>query len=200
MIRAAMRGWWTAVVALPVMLVGCSTDDEPEVTTVRKSYSDPLLDRFASNYDYEKGGDGTSKVVSKKRSQYEGSQASGFNKSFQGKNYQTGEVDKAPWWGRKGYEKQVWNGGKNASEGSKRSRFGSRKSTLAGRSARGAGEGYKTGSYATGAAYEQGTNRLGKPRDAITENQGRAYPDAAIIGWEEKRKMDLGQTKGILGR
>lgn len=186
--------------ALPVMLVGCGTDDEPEVTTVRKSYSDPLLDRFASNYDYAKGEDGTTKVVSRKRSQFEGSEASGFNKSYQGKNYQTGEVDKAPWWGRKGYEKQVWNGGKSASEGSKRSRFGSRKSTLADRSAGGSGKGYKTGSYKTGSAYEQGTNRLSRPQDAITKNQGEAYPDAVIVGWEEKRKMDMGQTKGILGR
>jgi hypothetical protein len=168
----------------------------------RKSYSDPLLDRYASNYDYEEGEDGMTRVTSKKRSQYEGSRASGFNKSYQGKNYQTGQVDKAPWWGRKGYEKQVWNGGKSASEGSKRSWFGSKKSTLTGRSARGAGKAYGTGGYATGPAYEQGAGRLGKPRDALTENR-RADPnfdEPQIIGWEQQRKMEMDQTRGILGR
>jgi len=200
MIPVPMHGWWTAwAPAAVLLLVGCASE-EPKTTTVRKSFSDPLLDRYASNYDYKKGTDGSTKVVSKKRSQFEGSQASGFNKSFQGKNLQVNEVEKAPWWGRKGYEKQVWDGGKAANEGSKRSRFGSRKSTLAGRSARGAGKSYGTGGYKTGAAYEQGTSRLGKPQDAITENRRADYPDPVIIGWEKKREMDMRQTKGILGR
>lgn len=200
MIPVPMRGWWTAwAPAAVLLLVGCASD-EPTVTTVRKSFSDPLLDRYASNYDYQKGEDGSRQVVSKKRSQFEGSRADGFNKSFQGKNVQVNQVEKTPWWGRKGYEKQVWEGGKSASEGGKRSWFGSRKSTLAGRSARGAGKSYQTGSYATGAAYEQGSNRIDRRRDTLTENRRADYPQPEIIGWEKKRDLDMQQTRGILGR
>ena len=183
-----------------VLLAGCASENEPSKTTVRRSSSDPLLERYASNFDYQKGDDGTTKVVSDRRSSFEGARAAGFDKGFQGKSWQGKEVEKAPWWGRKGYEAQVWNGGKSAGEATKKSWFGSKTPAEAGRVARASGQGYGTRNYATGAAWEQGTKRLGKPRDALTENRRADYPEFEVIGWEEQRRMEVEQTRGILGR
>lgn len=198
---AAMRGWWSVMAAAAVMLlVGCVSNEGPTTTTVSKSYGDPLLDRYAGNFDYKKDGGGSTKIVSGQRSSFEGTRASGFDKGFQGAHIRTNEVEKAPWWGRKGYEKQVWNGGKLASEGSKRSRFGSKRPSEAGQVALLDGRNYETSSYATSVAREQGVPRIGKPRDALTENRRADFPQPAIRGWEKQREMDMEETKGILGR
>ena len=195
-----MRRLWSGVTLVAVLLAGCASEEEPSTTTVRRSYKDPLLDRYASNFDYQKGEDGSTKVVSDRRSSFEGARATAFDKGFQGKSYQGKEVEKAPWWGRKGYEAQVWNGGKSAGEAGKKSWFGSKIPAEAGRVARASGQAYGTKNYGTGAAWEQGTKRLAKPRDALTENRRADYPEFEVIGWEEQRRMEVEQTRGILGR
>ena len=182
-----------------LLLAGCASEDESSTTTVTRSYNDPLLDRYAGNFDYQKGDDGSTKVVSERRSSFEGARAEAFDKGFQGKSYEGAEVEKAPWWGRKGYEAQVWNGGKSASEGSKRSWFGSKTPSEAGRTARANGQTLADGRLRDGRGVGAGDQAARQAADAITENRRADYPQFEVIGWEEQRRMEVGADEGDSG-
>lgn len=195
--RTGSRVAW---VVLAGILAGCSGQRVRTVTSERKTASDPLLERYAGNYRYEKGTDGSAKIVSDNRSGYEGRQAEGFGKSVANKRFATSEQTKRPWWGKKDYGRKGWDGGKEAPDAGRKSWFGSQRAKEGGQMAQAGGKSYRTGQYGTGPAREAGTERLGHPEDAQTRNRRDSSPDPKIIGWEEQRKMSMEQTRGILGR
>ncbi len=195
--RMVSRVVW---VVLAGILAGCSGQRVRTVTSERKVASDPLLQRYAGNYGYEKGTDGSKKIVSDNRSGFEGRRVEGFDKSVENKQFATKERTKRPWWGKKDYGSKSWNGSKEAPAAGRKSWFGSRRAKEGGQMARAAGKTYGTGEYGTGAAHEAGTTRLGRPEDASTRNRRDSAPEPNIIGWEEQRKMSMEQTRGILGR
>ena len=168
-------------------------------TTVERRSGDPLLDRFAGNYSYEQGEDGSTQVKSDQRSSFEGRGADGFNKNYHAGTVTGASVEKKPWWGREGYEKQVWSGNRQASEGMKVSGETARRSWWSGKKSPAGGTTHSTGPYATGSASEQG-RRIGRPRNSEVQNRRADYPQPDIIHWEQQREMDLEQTRGILGR
>ncbi len=197
--RIFSRGVPTWVV-LAGVLAGCSGESTRTVTSTRRTISDPLLNRYAGNFTKETGTDGSTKIVSARRSRFEGRQVDGYGKAIAKKRFDTHERSKRPWWGKKDYGRKSWTGNKEAADAGRKSWFGSRRAKEGGKMARAAGKSYETGPYGTGAASEAGTKRLGHGEDALTKNRRETSPDPRIIGWEEQRKMSMEQTRGILGR
>lgn len=199
-----MRGSRLSALLLAVAgpLAGCAGDkQEPATTTVQKSSGDPLLDRYASSFRYEKSPDGSTRIVSDKRSEFEGAHAQGYGQQYGTKDFKTKEQARKPWWGSKEYtQAQAWDGVKSAHETGQTSPHGSRRPTEAGQVADGSSTTYDTGAYATGRAREHATQRLHRPADALTSNRRESYPEPYIIGWEKQRELSVEQTKGILGR
>lgn len=197
------RGWIRC--SLPIValcLAACAGAKKEEAATVEpQSYGDPLLDRYASNFRYEQSDDGSTRISSDQRSSFEGAQAQGLGKEFSTKRFATEERAKEPWWGKQDYTgNKSWDGGKSANEAGRESRFGSMKPHDAGKVARGSGERYQTGTYATRQAREAGAKRLDKTEDVLTSNRRATYPEPYIIGWEKQRELSVEQTKGMLGR
>jgi len=192
---------WVLWVAVSGILAGCSGESTHKVTTTRRTSTDPLIDRFAGNYQYAKGSDGSTKIVSDRRSQYEGRRMDEFGKSIAHKQYATREQKKRSWWGKKNYEPKAWLGAKRSPDAGRKSWFASKHAKEGGEMAAASGKRYnKTGAYETGAAYEAGTRRLGHPQDARVENLRATSPKPKIIGWEEQRRMSMEQTRSLLGR
>jgi len=187
-------------VVLAGVLAGCSGQRVRTVTSERKTSGDPLLERYAGNFRKETGEDGSTKIVSDRRSGFEGRQVEGFDKSVSKKRYDTSEQKKRSWWGKKDYGRKSWAGNKESPDAGRKSWFGSRRAKEGGQTARGSGKRYGTGEYGTGPASEAGTRRLGHPEDALTRNRRDTSPEPHIIGWEEQRRMSMEQTRGILGR
>jgi len=187
-------------IVLAGFLAGCSGESTHTVTTTRQGLSDPLLNRYAGNYRYEKAPDGSTRIASDRRSQYEGRKVDGFGKSIADKRFATSEREKRPWWGKKNYDHKMWSGAKTAPDAGKKSWFASKHAKEGGQMARADGKQYQTGTYEVGAAYEAGTRRLGHPQNTNVQNRRKTSPEPKIIGWEEQRKMSMEQTRSLLGR
>lgn len=187
-------------VLLPMLvLASCASDPKPDpaaAAPVRK----PLSERINEKNGYKQDADGNWKVESDRRSPYEGKGATyDSKKSFQKKDYRTGDFAKKSWWGNKQVERQVYAGDTDGS------RF-QKPSALQGQNAR---EGddlakipdpYQTDSYATSAARETRAGAIDRPADAAIESRRKKFKQPEIVDWREQRSLSLDQSRGILGR
>ncbi len=181
------------------LFAGCA--GEREVTVEQKSYGDPLLDKYAGNFRYEKSDDGSTRIVSEQRSEFEGAHAQGWGKDFSTRRFATTERAREPWWGKQGYSAtKAWDGGKTANEAGSQSRLGALHAHDAGKAAPGTSNRYDTGTFATRRAREHSSKRLAKTPDALTAGKRETYPAPYVIGWEKQRELSVEQIKGILGR
>jgi hypothetical protein len=200
---AVIRGWENAAWLVACGLLSACAGDKGEssTTTVTRSSGDPLLERYAGNFRYEKSEDGSQRVVSNARSRFEGKQADNVAAEYGTKEYRgTKAYTKKPWWGSKDYGTKSYEGPTDGSRFQKESALAGKGAPEAGAVAPAAGKSYRTGSYRTGAAREAGTRRLEHPQDALTENRRELGESPKIVGWEAQRKLQMGEVKGMLGK
>ncbi len=124
-----------------------------------------------------------------------------FNeKSSIAKTYKTGEYAKTEWTGKKKQlPKQAYSGSTDGDRFHTPSRIqhdGAHESSTA---AVTVPDDYKTGSYKTSTAHEQGAKPIDKPSNAIVDQRRRVYPEPEVSSWKQQRSMDLKTTKSILG-
>lgn len=191
-------GWLAAA----WLAAGCAGDHGTTrtETTSRRSSGDPLLEKYAGNFDYRKGTDGTQRVVSDRRSGFEGKEAAGFGKTIDKKEFRTTAYDKKPWWGTKDYATSAYAGPTDGSRFQKKSRFSgqaAREGTLV---AHDAGTVYRTKGYATREAREATAKKLDKPADAWVESRQAANQPPRIVDWQQARKLQVNETRSLLGR
>jgi len=197
-----MSRWLHAFATLLVstLLTACATKGETKTTTVRRSSGDPLLDHYAGNFNYQKSTDGSQKVVSNQRSQYDGKQSTQFSGDYARKEYQTKAFTTKPWWGTRAYTKSTYSGPTDGSRFKTDSPLGSQTARESGAVSPAADRKFRTGIFATKAAREASTKQLDKPVDALTENRRQSAVQPAIINWKEQRKMQMNDTRSLLGR
>jgi hypothetical protein len=184
------------------LVAACAGDkSETTTTTTTRSSGDPLLEKYAGNFRYEKSEDGSQRVVSNARSSFEGRQTNSFSGEYGTKQYGgTKAYTKKPWWGSKDYGRKAYEGPTDGSRYRKDSAWGGQQAPEGGETASDAGKSYRTGNYRTGAAREASARRIDKQADALTENRREMQGAPKIVGWEEQRKLQLSDTKGMLGK
>lgn len=75
-----------------IVLASCnSTSTDTTTARKKKSSSDPILQKFAGNFDYEKDADGNMRVQSNRRSQYEDKSFRADSKSHHRKDYRVSD-------------------------------------------------------------------------------------------------------------
>ena len=192
--RLALLLPWLAVAA-------CAPDADSEkpvasAAPARKG----LNERLNESNGYKKDADGNWVPQNDRRSQYESKGESQFaRKNYKKQEYKTGDYTKKSWWGNKEYDRQAYAGDTDGS------RF-QKASALQGKGAREAAtsadipDNYDSGTYATDAANEAGTDAIKKTSNDAIENRRKLYKQPEIIDWREQRSLTLDQSKGILGR
>jgi hypothetical protein len=194
-------GWLAAGAAL-FLTTSCASE-QGAPSEARGSLTERLSG--GSPFVFSQDAEGNWKAPqSGKRSEFESGERdnSMFKGEYAGKQYAgtEGEVQKRAWWGTKqDVAKPEFSGADEASGLVKASGWqGQENSSLEVR-ARESSNRFATNGYATKAAREVNSERLGRPIDAQTEARRRNYPQPDIISWEEQRSMSLGETKRLLG-
>ena len=91
--------------------------------------------------------------------------------------------------------------GTDGSRFQKASKFGDKTARDADKTAREGGDKtYKTGNFATKDAREADGKILDHPSDAETDERRRVFAAPGITDWAEERKLNIQETKGILGK
>jgi len=191
-----------AALATGAVLAACATKDESatKTTTTRHSSGDPLLDHFAGNFGYQKGPDGTQRVVSDQRSQYEGKQSNQFSGQYAHQEFQTNAFTTKPWWGTRQYTKSTYDGPTDGSRFKTDSPLAGQTAREAGSVSPAAGRSFRTGVFGTRPARETTAPNLDKPVDALTQSRRESAPQPTIVNWKEQRKMQVSETRSLLGR
>jgi hypothetical protein len=199
--RTAQALAWLTVVWL---VAGCAGDKDgtaaDTAVTTHRSSGDPLLERYAGNFDYRKSTDGAQRVMSGQRSSFEGKEAAGYGKNVDKKEFGTKAYTKKPWWGTKEYTTSDYAGPTDGSRFQKRSWFAGKKAREATKVFPAAGKNYPTNDYPTSEAQEASTSPLDKPTDALVESRRATYQPPAVMDWRQARKMKVDETRSILGR
>lgn len=189
-------------VLIPVLLlVSCASDSaakkkEPTSTPPRKS----LSERMNEKNGYRQDADGNWVANNERRSEYEGKGSTyDAKKTFEKRDYKTGDFAKKSWWGNKEYDRQSYTGNTDGSRFQKPSALQGEKAPEAGDTAKIPGP-YQTDTYATGTAREAGNKAITKPSNDIVNSRQKVFQQPEIIDWREQRNLSLDQSKGILGR
>lgn len=145
---------------------------------------------------FKRDANGKLKSDNSKRSSYERQgEASMGGKTYQKKDYKTGDYAKKSWWGNKDYDRKSYAGNTDGS------RFQT-KSALDGQGARESDsqakipEKYNTGNYATGAAREA-ANSVSRDSGSTAREAGRTNDQ---YQWDGARQLTVDQSRSLLGR
>jgi len=188
-------------------IAGLASCASQKTVSVRKAKSDSGLDKFNSNYDYEKDKDGMMRAVSDDKSQY--SRKEGFSGTKQvttGKDYNKLSYRKKRWGQKSEY-------GKSQFQGKKDSRYGDspyyvQQARMNNQQSRFGGSQYGTSGYATGeanvASGARRNNNSGRKTSGYVTTQGE-YSKGIIMSKKDytrisQGKMSVQQTNSMLGR
>lgn len=149
---------------------------------------------------YKQDASGNWVAQNDRRSPYE-SKGSTYDskKSFQKKDYKTGDFAKKSWWGNKEYDRQSYAGDTDGSRFQTSSALQGETAPEAGDAAKIPGA-YKTDTYSTNTARESRNKEIARPSNTIVDGREKVFQQPEIIDWREQRKLSLDQSKGILGR
>ncbi len=191
---------------LPIMLLAaCASDSGNNATPKPEGARIRTVDEWSADIAKDngmiKGPDGNLIPKSNKRSSFEskGQDPNFAGKSFDKKQYKTGDYTKKSWWGNKEYDSKPYSGNTDGS------RF-QKASDLQGKGARESGstakipDTYKTDTYATNSAREAGKDQIAKPSNDRIENRREVSMQPEILDWREQRSLSVDQSRGILGR
>jgi hypothetical protein len=183
---------------LPVFLLASCASDKKETAAPPERRS--LSERINEKNGYKQDADGNWVVQNDRRSPYE-SMGSTYDakKSFQKKDYKTGDFAKKSWWGNKEYDRQSYSGNTDGSRFQTNSALQGETAPEAGDAAKIPGP-YKTDTYATNAAREAGNKPIERTSNTIVESREKTFKQPEIIDWREQRNLSVDQSKGILGR
>lgn len=192
------------LVLLALLPVSCASDSAADKNsdTGFKPFSQRLAEdqQLKGKDSFKADANGNFVPQQNKRSSFETKgQSAYFQGEYGKKTYKTGEYSKKSWWGNKEYGRQQYAGNTDGSRFQKNSRFGGQGARESGSAADLPGA-YQTDTYATGAARETGTEKLGKPSNAEIENRREVFQQPEVLGWQEQRKLSMEQSRGILGR
>jgi len=191
-----------AILCLPFLLlsVSCSSDSDSASKSTSAPTKKSLSARLDENNGYKQDGEGNWLPQSDKRSSFELNRESAYFKGdYAKKQYKTGDYAKKSWWGDTKYESKRYEGKTDGSRFQTTSKFqqqGAREANTAADIP----DNYKTGNYATSAAREAGSKRLGKSSDAETDVRRRVFPQPEMFDWRQQRDMSVSETKNIMGR
>ena len=183
------------------LLASCASDSTSETRkTAATPERKPLSERINEKNGYAQDAEGNWVAQNDRRSPYE-SKGSTYDakKSFQKKDYKTGDFAKKSWWGNKEYDRQSYTGNTDGSRFQKSSALQDETAPEAGDAAKIPGA-YKTGSYTTNSAREAGSKPIERTSNSIVESREKSFQQPEIIDWREQRNLSLDQSKGILGR
>jgi hypothetical protein len=190
-----------AVLIPVILLVSCASDSaskkkEASSTPPRKT----LSERMNEKNGYKQDAEGNWVANNDRRSPYE-SKGSTYDakKSFQKKDYETGDFAKKSWWGNKDYDRKSYSGNTDGSRFQTSSALQGEKASETGDTARIPGP-YQTDTYTTNTAREAGNKAIDRPSNAIVDSREKVFKQPEIIDWREQRNLSLDQSKGILGR
>ncbi len=182
-----------------VLLASCGTgSDKKASATPQKRLT--LDERFKSGgskdpNSFKRGADGKLDIDNAKRSQFENQgQASVGGKTYQKKDYRTGDYAKKSWWGNKGYDSKTYAGPTDGSHFQTSSRLDGKGATESGSQAR-IPDKYSTGDYATSDAREAGNINRGNAVQAREEGRNNDQ-----FQWSRERDLSVEQSRGMLGR
>lgn len=189
-----------SIALLPVILAAsCASKSTNPAPPGHQSMNERFGGGGRDPGSYQQDSSGKFYLKEDKRSPFEGKTDPNFaGKSFDKKEYKTGDYAKKSWWGNKEYDRKSYDGNTDGS------RFQTT-SALQGKGAREAGnaadipDNYQTGTYATGDAREAGKAPIQKGTSAAVENHKDDYAQPGIIDWREQRSLSVDQSKSILG-
>jgi len=189
--------------AVAVLVVSCAGDKSAAPKEAARPAS--LSARVNEKAGFAQDSEGNWKPMVNRRSSFERADRDSpyFKGDFAGtkKQFQTGEYQKKSWWGNKSYELKEYTGNTDGSRFQQSSRFGEMAARDGSKTAReGGGKAYKTNDYATKDAREASGKILDHPSDAETDVRRRVYASPSVIDWQEERKLNIQETKGILGK
>ena len=181
-----------------LLVVSCATEKEDNVVPIK---AQTMEQRFGGGKTIKQDASGNWSADVKATSLPENNRQSAYftGDSNLPKTYKAGEYAKNSWWGGKSYPREPYGGNTD----------GSRFQTAARAQGKGAREAkvaadspgpYQAGAYQTGSAREASGKRFGKPVDAQTANRREDFPEPDVAGWKEQRRMNIQETKSILGR
>ncbi len=174
--------------------------------TMRKAKAESGLDKFNSNYDYEKDESGLMRAVSDDKSQYSRKQGFTGTKDVQGKDYNKVGYRKKRWGQKTEYGKSQFQGKKDSNYGD--SPYYVQQARMNQQKSRFEGSKYGTSGYATSNANvatgnNRNSNYAGRTSGYVTSRENYAEP--LIMSKQQyskisQGKMSVKQTNSMLGR
>lgn len=201
------------VAIFPLLVTSCASDSGKKnsspssAVAARPSGASPE-EKFNSwaggmskDNGFVKDANGNLVPKSNKRSSFErkGQDPNFAGKSFEKKEYHTGDYTKKSFWGTKEYDRKAYAGNTDGSRFQKDSNLQGKGARESGTAAKVPGD-YKTDNYATNSARESGLAPIKKGSNDAIENRRKVFVEPEIITWQEQRKLTVDQSKGILGR
>ena len=191
-------------IASVAMLASCASE---KTVSVRKAKADSGLDKFNSNYDYEKDETGLMRAVSDQKSQYSRKEGfAGTNQKVTGKDYNKQSYRKKRWGQKSDYQTTEYQGRKESGLGD--SPYYVQQAKINREQSRFSGSQYGTSGYETGAANvasgaRRSSNLAGKTSGYVS-SQGN-YSEPLIMSKQDysrvsQGKMSVQQTNSMLGR
>lgn len=192
-----MKPHFVLALASLFLLASCGADKEASPPPPQRQ---TLNQRFKSGgstdpNSYKRGADGKLEMDNSKRSQFENrGQATVGGKTYQKKDYRTGDYAKKSWWGNKGYESKTYAGPTDGSRFQTASRMDGQGARESGTQVR-AQDNYKTGNYGTGDALEDGN--MSRDDSVKAHEVGRTYDQ---FQYNKERDLSVEQSRSMLGR
>ncbi|BCU76984.1 hypothetical protein [Luteolibacter sp. LG18] len=188
---------------LAVLVVSCA--DKKETSSSGTPRPKTMSARMNEKTGFAQDSEGNWKPLVNRRSSFETKGDSPYFKgeySGTNKQYKTGDYQKKSWWGNKEYSLKEYSGNTDGSRFQKASHFGDKAARDADKIARDAGKSAREGGshFATKDAREASGKILDHPSDAETDERRRVYASPSVIDWQEERKLNIQETKGILGK
>jgi hypothetical protein len=195
-------GLQSTLAAVGLLVVSCAGGKSGSSTPERASLSQRLS--AGSPFSYSQDENGTwVPPQAEKRSSFESRDRDNamFKGGVEGKAYSgVKELDRRSWWGGKEVAKDGYAGDTDANGLIKESSWQGQGNRAGGEVAAEAGSGFATGGYATKAAREASSKRLGRLVDVETAERRAVFKEPEVTDWQEQRRMSVGETKRLLGR
>lgn len=188
-------------------IVGLGSCASEKTVSVRKAKSESGLDKFNSNYDYEKDATGLMRAVSDEKSQYSRKvEFAGTNQKVTGQDYSKQSYRKKRWGQKSEYGTSKYQGRKDSNMGE--SPYYVQQAKVNQQQSRFSGSRYGTSGYATNesnyaSASNRSNNATSKTSGYVTSKSG--YSEPLIMSKKDyskisQGKMSVKQTNTMLGR
>jgi hypothetical protein len=184
---------------LLTFFTACANQTEDDTKEV-SSTATPLSQRLSESGGFKQDAEGNWVPKSNKRSSFELQSKNPFFKgSIEKKEYKTGDYEKKSWWGKKEYKVEQYEGNTDGSRFKTEARQNGKLFADADKKAE-TGDPYETNTLEYRSARESDAATIDKPENDYTESRKRRYVQPSVMDWEERRKLSLEQSRGILGR